>query len=302
MAIYAIGDVQGCYDQLKQLLDKIKFRSDKDQLWFAGDIINRGPDSLKTLRFIRALEDNAVTVLGNHDLHTLAVANGRGKQGRKDTIQPILEAKDSDQLLEWLLHRPLMHYHEKHHVCLVHAGIHPDWNLEKALSCASEVESVLQGNKSHEFFHHMYGDKPGRWSDNLDGWDRLRFITNCFTRMRYLNQSAKMRLKEKGSPGKHPSDIRPWFEFERQTADLNIIFGHWSTLKDPDIEHLYPLDTGCLWGGKLTALKVNSKMKKRHSVKCPRYQPIDYTHGVKLSKRNRLRKLLKQFFAGTSQP
>ncbi len=298
MAIYAIGDVQGCYTQLKQLLDKLEFKSDKDQLWFAGDIVNRGPDSLETLRFIKSLGDNAITVLGNHDLHLLAVANGRRKQGKKDTIQSIIDAPDSDQLLDWLLHRPLMHYQKKNHVCLVHAGVHPQWSLEKALSCAQEVETILQGPKSHEFFHHMYGDKPAKWSDNLDGWDRLRFITNAFTRMRYIDTKQKLRLKGKGAPGKQPKGIIPWYEFESKTADLNIIFGHWSTLKDPKLEHLYPLDTGCLWGGKLTALKVNSKMSKHISIKCPKSQPIDTRHGVKISKKQKLQNLFKNFFAG----
>ncbi len=298
MATYAIGDIQGCYKQLKQILKKIEFNSDKDTLWFAGDIINRGPDSLKTLRYIKSLGDNAITVLGNHDLHTLAVANGRGKQGKKDTIQPILDAKDSDVLLDWLLHRPLMHYNEKHHVCMVHAGLHPKWNLEQALDCAAEVENVLQGPKSHEFFHHMYGDKPAKWSQHLDGWDRLRFITNTFTRMRYIDSKQKLCLKEKGAPGHQPEGIVPWFQHDRETADLQIIFGHWSTLKDPKVPGLYPLDTGCLWGGKLTALKVNSKMSKLSTIKCPKFQPIDTTHGIKASKKKRLQKLFKRLLSG----
>lgn len=301
MAIYAIGDVQGCYTQLQQLLEKIEFKPDRDKLWFAGDIVNRGPESLQTLRFIKSLGDNAITVLGNHDLHLLAIANGRGKQGKKDTIQAIIDAPDSDQLLEWLLHRPLMHYQKKNHVCMVHAGIHPQWSLETALSCAREVETVLQGSKSHEFFQHMYGDKPAKWSDELKGWDRLRFITNCFTRMRYIDEKHKLRLKEKGAPGNQSSGVIPWFEIESKTADLNIIFGHWSTLKDPVLQHLYPLDTGCLWGGKLTALKVNSKMKKHISIKCPKVQPIDTRHGVKDSRRRKLQKFFKQLLSDKSQ-
>ncbi len=275
MSIYAIGDVQGCYTQLKQLIDKIGFRSDCDKLWFAGDIVNRGPDSLKTVRFIKSLEDNAVTVLGNHDLHLLAVANGRGKQNKKDTFKDILTASDSDVLLDWLSHRPLMHYKKKYNVCLVHAGIHPAWNTKLALSSAAEVESILQGPRAHEFFQHMYGDKPGKWSSNLAGWDRLRFITNVFTRMRYINESHKLCLKYKGSPGKQPEGIRPWFEFERASIDLKIVFGHWSTLKDPQLDNLYPLDTGCLWGGKLSALKINHKMKKHVRIKCPQTRAID---------------------------
>jgi len=274
MATYAIGDIQGCYQQLKALLLKLNFSSDKDKLWFAGDIVNRGPDSLKTLRFIKSLGDNAITVLGNHDLHLLAVANGRRKQGKKDTIQSILNAADSDQLIDWLVHRPLVHYQKKNHVCLVHAGIYPQWNLNEILAFSKEMESILQGSKAHEFFHHMYGDKPSKWSNNLTGWDRLRFITNCFTRMRYINNDLKLCLKEKGAPEKQDLNIHPWFEFERKEKDLNIVFGHWSTLKDPKLNHLHPLDTGCLWGGKLTALKINKKLSKTTHVKCPKSQAI----------------------------
>lgn len=274
MATYAIGDIQGCYTQLRELLIKLDFKSDKDKLWFAGDIVNRGPDSLKTLRYIKSLEDNAVTVLGNHDLHLLAVANGRKKQSKKDTIQPILEASDSDILLDWLLHRPLVHYQKKNHICLVHAGIYPDWSLNQILAYSKEMESILQGPKSHEFFHHMYGDKPKKWSNDLTGWDRLRFITNCFTRMRYINDDLKLCLKEKGAPENKDDNIHPWFSLEREEKHLNIVFGHWSTLTDPKEKHFYPLDTGCLWGGKLTALKINSKLKKRTSIKCPETQII----------------------------
>lgn len=299
MATYAIGDVQGCYTQLKELLLKLEFKSDKDKLWFAGDIVNRGPDSLKTLRFIKSLEDNAITVLGNHDLHLLAIANGRRKQSKKDTIKSILDAKDSDSLLDWLIHRPLMHYQKKNHVCMVHAGIHPSWSLKQALSCAKEVEDILQGSKSHEFFQHMYGDKPAKWSENLHGWDRLRFITNCFTRMRYIDENFKLRMKEKGAPGKQGRGIHPWFEYQSMDSDLNIVFGHWSTLVDPHLEHLYPLDTGCLWGGKLTALKINQKLKKHVTINCPKSQNIDTSHGIKATNKERLKKLFKHFLADT---
>lgn len=274
MSTYAIGDIQGCFTQLKELLIKLNFKSDKDKLWFAGDIINRGPDSLKTIRFIKSLEDNAITVLGNHDLHLLAVANGRKKQSKKDTIQDILNATDSQKLLDWLIQRPLLHYQKKHHVCMSHAGLFPGWTLDQALANATEVEKILQGSKAHEFFHHMYGDKPSKWSDHLEGWDRLRFITNAFTRMRYIKEDMKLSLKEKGSPGKQANNIHPWFMFERADEDLNILFGHWSTLKNPKIDFLHPLDTGCLWGGKLTALKISKKMSQRTSVKCPQSKPI----------------------------
>ncbi len=274
MSIYAIGDVQGCFSQLKALLRELDFKSDKDKLWFAGDIVNRGPDSLKTIRFIKSLEDNAVTVLGNHDLHLLAVANGHKKQSEKDTIQDILNAADSQKLLDWLIQRPLLHYQEKHHVCMSHAGLFPEWTLDQALANAAEVEKVLQSSKADEFFHHMYGDKPNKWSDHLEGWDRLRFITNSFTRMRYLRDDMKLSLKEKGAPDKQADNIHPWFVFEKADENLNILFGHWSTLKNPNIDFLHPLDTGCLWGGKLTALKVSKKMSHRTSVKCPQSKPV----------------------------
>ncbi len=272
MAIYAIGDIQGCYRQLQKLLEKIKFSSDKDQLWFAGDIVNRGPESLKTIRFIKSLEDNAITILGNHDLHLLAMSHGHHKQGKRDTVQEILDASDSNQLLEWLIHRPLMHFQKENNVCLVHAGMHPSWTTSQALSYANEVEAVLQGPKAHEFFHHMYGDKPSSWSESLSGWDRLRFITNCFTRMRYINDDMKLRLKEKGSPGKQPANTHPWFEFNKKEKGLNIVFGHWSTLKNPNIKNLFPLDTGCLWGGELTALIIDENLNLKNnsiSIKCP---------------------------------
>lgn len=280
MATYAIGDVQGCHSSLIELLEKIKFRPDKDKLWFAGDIVNRGPESLKTLRFIKSLGENATCVLGNHDLHLLAIAHGGGKQHKKDTLHDILNASDRIQLLDWLIQRPLMHYKKKHNTCLVHAGVYPGWTTQQALSNAHEVEQVLQGHKAHEFFRHMYGNKPSRWNEELSGWERLRFITNCFTRMRYLRDNMKLCLQEKGNPGKQPDGIIPWFDFSSMRQDakidtqLNIVFGHWSTLKDPEIEHLYPLDTGCLWGGKLTALKIDSEMRKRKSIKCPKWQNL----------------------------
>lgn len=274
MSTYAIGDIQGCFAQLKDLLEKIDFKSDKDKLWFAGDIINRGPDSLKTIRFIKSLEDNAITVLGNHDLHLLAIANGHKKQGKRDTIQEILDAKDSQAILDWLIQRPLFYYQEKHNVCMSHAGIFPEWNIHQALTYSAEVQNILTGHQSHEFFRHMYGDKPAKWSVHLSGWDRLRFITNVFTRMRYLRDDMKLSLKEKGAPGKQPDNIKPWFEFERPDSQLNIVFGHWSTLKNPNIDYLHPLDTGCLWGGELTALKISSKMKKRITINCPQSKPI----------------------------
>ena len=283
MAIYAIGDVQGCYPQLQQLLDKLKFDPANDKLWFAGDIVNRGPDSLETLRFIKSLGDKAITVLGNHDLHLLAVANGRGKQGKKDTIKDILNAPDREELLDWLICQPLIHYDKQLDACLVHAGIFPYWSIEQSLQYAHEVESILQGEKHHEYFHHMYGDKPPKWSNNLTGWDRLRFITNAFTRMRYCMTDGHLLLKDKSAPGNQAEGIIPWFQHpQRNTGNTAIIFGHWSTLQETKIENLYPLDTGCLWGGTLTALRIDDKKFTQYtSIDCPQAQPINYTHGYK---------------------
>jgi len=283
MAIYAIGDIQGCYTQLQQLLDKLNFDSATDKLWFAGDIVNRGPDSLNTLRFIKSLGTNAITVLGNHDLHLLAVANGRGKQGRKDTIKEILEAPDREELLEWLISKPLIHYDKDFDACLVHAGIYPYWTIQQSIDYAHEVEDLLQSEKHHEYFHHMYGDKPPKWSDHLTGWDRLRFITNAFTRMRYCKTDGHLALKDKSAPGTQSEGMIPWFQHpQRNTGDTAIIFGHWSTLQGTEIENLYPLDTGCLWGGQLTALRIDDrKLNQYVSINCPESRPIDYAHGSK---------------------
>jgi len=286
MATYAIGDVQGCFDQLQKLLTAIQYKPEQDTLWFVGDIVNRGPDSLQTLRFIRALGHRAITVLGNHDLHLLAIANGRGVPNRKDTFEDILQAPDRDELLDWLAHRPLMHYDRHLDVCMVHAGIHPEWSVKDALIHASEIEAILQSKKEHEFFHHMYGDKPPRWSDHLAGWDRLRFITNVFTRMRYVDKyHGELYLKDKSAPGNQPENISPWFLApNRKTRDTKIIFGHWSTLPDPKLENIYPLDTGCLWGGKLSALEINAAMNRLVQRDCPQHQPIEYDHGHKKKK------------------
>lgn len=286
MAIYAIGDVQGCFEQLQTLLNKLKFDIDNDTLWFAGDIVNRGPQSLDTLRFIHSLGNKAITVLGNHDLHLLAIANGRGKQGKKDTIKDILDADDRDELLDWLIHCPLMHYDKELNISLSHAGIYPKWNIPQALQYANEVEAILQSPKSHEYFHHMYGNKPPLWSDKLKGWDRLRFITNAFTRMRYCDEQGHLSLHDKGPPGTQIKGVYPWFDLDdRATADTRIVFGHWSTLDDPHYGCLYPLDTGCLWGGKLTALKIDDDLTERVEVQCPEIKPAVFDHGLKRHKK-----------------
>jgi bis(5'-nucleosyl)-tetraphosphatase (symmetrical) len=276
MAIYAIGDIQGCYDELLQLLEKIKYRGDRDRLWFTGDLVNRGPKSLQTLRMIRAMDANAVTVLGNHDLHLLATAYDHQQPGKKDTIDDILAAPDREPLFDWLRSRPLMHVDKDLDLVMVHAGLHPDWTIEKAQSLAHEVESVLRSDKHAVFYRHMYGDKPRKWSDDLKGWSRLRYITNIFTRLRYCDESGATSMGTKGAPGTQPKGLHPWFEIgSRRSKHNQIIFGHWSTLallNEYPYSNVYPLDTGCLWGGRLTAMRIDEKPFSKTSIDCPETQ------------------------------
>lgn len=273
MATYAIGDIQGCYDELGQLLDKIKFNSDCDKLWFTGDLVNRGPKSLETLRFVKSLSDNAVVVLGNHDLHLLAIAYTHGISGKKDTLDEILNASDREELLNWLEHKPLIHVDEEINVSMVHAGIHPEWTIEKAQSLASEVEAILQGSQHIEFYRNMYGNEPEIWSDDLQGWSRLRHITNVFTRLRFCDLNNALALNYKCEPGAQPGNLLPWFSVEdRASKENSILFGHWSTLilaKDINYKNVYPLDTGCLWGGHLTAVRIDDGSFEKTALHCP---------------------------------
>jgi len=272
MAVYAIGDVQGCYDDLQRLLEKVEFDPAKDKLWFAGDLVNRGPKSLEVLRFVKGLDGQAKMVLGNHDLHLLALSEGNLKHKSKDhTLDPILKAKDRDELLHWLRHRPLMLHSKKYNVSLVHAGLPPQWDLQTARECARELERTLQGDGFPDYCQQMYGNEPGRWSDNLTGMARLRFITNSFTRLRYCDAEGGLALKEKGPPGSQADGIIPWFEVPgRKTRNDRILFGHWSTLGYRHEANIYALDTGCLWGGRLTALKLVKEQEPTPiQIDCP---------------------------------
>ena len=257
MAIYAIGDLQGCHDELMALLDKIDFQPGADQIWLTGDLVNRGPKSLATLRTLKALGDAVVTVLGNHDLHLLAVAHGISRTKHLDTFQDILNAKDRDDLLHWLRHRPFMV--ERDSTYLVHAGLAPQWSFEDAKGLAGEVESILQSDQFDVFLWHMYGNLPDVWSEDLKGWDRYRFITNCFTRMRYVDRNGRLDLIEKGPPEKAGKALIPWFQHPMsQNRGGEIIFGHWSSLGLHLEDGFKGLDTGCLWGGPLTAYTLGS--------------------------------------------
>lgn len=268
MATYAIGDIQGCFDQLQALLDKIEFRRERDRLWFAGDLVNRGPKSLETLRFIRDLGDAAVAVLGNHDLHLLAVAGGHVQPRRRDHLDDVLQAPDREALLEWLRHCPLLHHDAGSGYTLVHAGLPPQWDLQQAQACAQEVETTLHGTDCQAFFAHMYGNEPDQWSESLRGWERLRFITNCLTRLRYCDLDGRLHLGASGPPGSQPPGYLPWFEVPgRASASMHIVFGHWSTLGPRNDPGIYPLDTGCVWGAQLTALRLEDR--RLFSVPCP---------------------------------
>jgi bis(5'-nucleosyl)-tetraphosphatase (symmetrical) len=261
MALYAIGDVQGCYDELRRLLEALRFDPAADRLWFTGDLVNRGPKSLETLRFVRSLGSAAVTVLGNHDLHLLAVAQGDSRAKRRDTFGDVLGAPDRDELLAWLRRQPLLHGEGGFY--LIHAGLPPQWTIEEAARHAAEVEACLSGEGAEEFFQRMYGDLPDLWTGSLDYWDRLRFATNCLTRMRYCGRDGRIDLKHKGAPGSQPASLPPWFAAPgRRSAGAKIVFGHWSTLGFHVENGAYCLDTGCLWGGELTALRLDGDFER----------------------------------------
>lgn len=270
MAIFAIGDVQGCFDELQALLELVNFRSGEDMLWFTGDLVNRGPQSLQVLRYVKNLGDSAVTVLGNHDLHLLAVAYSQAKLRKDDSLNDILQAHDREDLLTWLRHRPLLHSDARLGAYLIHAGLPPQWDIEQAKQYALEVESVLRGDEFVEYLSTMYGNKPSRWKTSLSGWSRIRFITNCFTRLRYVDNEGKLSLEAKGPIGSQPPQCMPWFQHpKRQTRDSLIVFGHWSTLGFYEKDSVIALDTGCLWGGKLTAVRLDADPLARGLAQIP---------------------------------
>ncbi|MGJ0492916.1 symmetrical bis(5'-nucleosyl)-tetraphosphatase [Methylobacter sp.] len=267
MSIYAIGDLQGCYDELLRLLDAIAFNESTDQLWFAGDLVNRGPKSLETLRFVKALGDAAVTVLGNHDLHLLAASCSPRLANKHGTLTQVLEAPDRDELLDWLRHRPLFHYNDA--FCLLHAGLPPQWDFNKTRKMALFAERALRSPDYQRLLTHMYGNKPDIWSPTLTGMAKLRFIINCFTRIRYCDAYGRLDFINSGPLGSQPEKLMPWFQVpKRKSANMRIIFGHWSTLGYYEGPNCYAIDTGCLWGGQLTALKLGENVQ-RFSIDCP---------------------------------
>jgi bis(5'-nucleosyl)-tetraphosphatase (symmetrical) len=260
MTTYAIGDVQGCFEPLQRLLDKIQFNPAKDHLWFVGDLINRGPQSLETLRFIYSLKGRVKVVLGNHDIHLLAMAWAGAQKKKTDTLDEILNAPDCEELLTWLASQPLIHHDATLNMTMVHAGIAPQWTIQEALQYSKEVETVLQSNKRDNFLRYVYGNEPNQWSSKLKGIDRLRCIVNYFTRMRYCYADGRLNLSFKGELDQAPSDLIPWFLMpDRKTKNENIVFGHWASLNGKvNTPHLHAIDTGCAWGRTLTALCLES--------------------------------------------
>jgi bis(5'-nucleosyl)-tetraphosphatase (symmetrical) len=268
---WAIGDIQGCADELIALIARIGFKSDRDQLWFVGDLVNRGPDSLKVLRLVRSLAGNALCVLGNHDLHLLAVALVKAKLRKSDTLKPILEAPDRAALLEWLLQLPLAHYAADTDDLLVHAGVVPQWSVDDALALAAEVQQALRSDPEG-LLAAMYGDEPDRWQPSLKGNDRLRFAVNVFTRLRFCTADGRIDFRQKGKAESAPPPWMPWFKAPRRAAaGTRIVFGHWSALGYYNANGVVGLDTGCVWGGSLTALDLDEPRAKPVSV--PSLQP-----------------------------
>ena len=269
MAHYAIGDIQGCHAEFRELLTLIGFSPANDRLWLTGDLVNRGPDSLGVLREVRALGGAARTVLGNHDLHLLSVAAGHARARHDDTLAPILEASDRDELLDWLARQPLAIAEDD--MLMVHAGVLPQWTTPRVLELAREVEATLAGDGRDAFLRVLYGDEPYAWRDDLEGFDRLRIVVNALTRLRFCNRDGRMEFREKRGAGYAPPGYAPWFRQEnRQTGSSLVICGHWSTLGLLLAPNVLMLDSGCLWGGALTA----TRMSDRRVYQVPGHAPV----------------------------
>lgn len=259
MATYAIGDLQGCHAELQDLLALTGFNSQRDRLWLVGDLVNRGPASLEVLRFVKGLGDRATVVLGNHDLHLVLRAEGLGRESKDDTLAPILAAPDCDELMAWLRGLPLFHVEGEY--AMVHAGLLPQWPVAQALELSGEVSAALSKKKKYtDFLENMWGSKPDRWQDDLQDWDRLRVIVNAMTRMRFCNAEGVMEFHAKGKPENAPPGYMPWFAVaQRASLTHTLVCGHWSALGLRMEEKLLALDTGCLWGGQLTAVRLEDR-------------------------------------------
>jgi len=269
--IYLVGDLQGCCDPLTRLLHTIDFSPSRDHLFVLGDLVNRGPDSLGVLRKLRALGTSVTALLGNHDLHLLAVAHGVRKPHRSDTLDEILNAPDRQDWLDWLRQRPLAMY--EHGWLMVHAGVVPQWDAAQTVTLAREVQTMLSGPDVGEFLTRMYGNAPDQWDDSLQGVPRWRCVVNSLTRMRFCTQDGLMEFGAKEGVGAAPEGFMPWFEVPgRRTANVSVAFGHWSTLGLINRDDLLSLDTGCVWGGQLTAVRVDGATRELIQIDCPQAQ------------------------------
>ena len=276
MSIYVVGDIQGCYEQLSQLLDKVNFDAAADRLWAVGDLVNRGPKSLSTLRLLHSLGDSLTAVLGNHDLHLLAIASDPSQQRPKDQLQQVLQAEDAGTLLYWLRHLPLAHAESvetqfgKDDCLMFHAAVAPSWSHAQTLALAAEVEIVLRSDNYPDFFSQMYGNQPDKWDDGLIGTERLRLITNYLTRARFCQPDGKLDLNVKTGIETAPPGYRPWFEYQTLSEDYVLLFGHWAALQGiSNKRNVYALDTGCIWGRCLSMMRLEDR--QHFSVSCQEF-------------------------------
>ena len=269
MSLYAIGDLQGCLTPLKKLLDKIKFDQTRDELWLTGDLVNRGPNSLETLRFIKSIGTPVRCVLGNHDFHLLRAAAGFDPPPADGTLDPILQSPDCEELINWVRQHPLFIIDHQRCIAMLHAGLIPEWTLDTATTLANEVETHLRADDYHNFLRNIYGDTPNYWNDNLSDDKRARAIVNVMTRLRFCDANGHMALKYKRKPGTQPSGFHPWFELpHRRDPRYTVVFGHWSALGFIHRNNVLGIDTGCVWNGQLTAFRLDPGQEKRFSVEC----------------------------------
>ena len=261
MATYLVGDLHGCYDELQMLLDRVRFDPAQDYLYLVGDLVARGDKSLQCLRLVKSLGKSAQTVLGNHDLHLLATALGIKKVKPRDRVDALFAAEDFEELMYWLRQQPLMLHYPQHNFVLTHAGISPDWDLATAKACAAEVEQVLRHGDYRQLLTQMYDSQPERWSPNLQGIERLRYIINVFTRMRFCYRDHRLDFACKAPVAQAPDELVPWFALDNPLYQTeNIVFGHWASLVDtPTPANIYALDTGCAWGNRMTMLRWEDK-------------------------------------------
>ncbi len=269
MAIFAVGDIQGCLAELRAALQEAGFKKGTDTLWCVGDLINRGPDSLDTLRFIQDLGDRAICVLGNHDITLLALAAGVPVRTHHQ-LREVLNSPDLDSMVEWLRHRPVLHHEPELNTVMVHAGVFPQWDLAQAHLHAAELQEFLRHHQWGQQIQYLYGARPRRWEPTRKGHKRIRFISNSFTRMRYLDRKGRLNMECKQPPKKRPKGLTPWFQVPgRRTRDVRIVFGHWATLGLYNEDNVWGIDTGCVWGGKMSVLRLKPKKPKLFQVPCP---------------------------------